>query len=68
MPLPRLEGSTAQVGVADIDTARKQLLDVGVPAGEVEVLEGAAAWCDFPDPFGNPLGLFQDLQRHPQIG
>lgn len=55
-------------GVADVAAGRRQLLDDGVRVGEVELLEGAAAWCDFADPFGNPLGLFQDLQRHPQIG
>ena len=28
---------------------------------EIERLEGVEAWCTFADPFGNQLGLYQDL-------
>jgi catechol 2,3-dioxygenase-like lactoylglutathione lyase family enzyme len=54
-------------GVEDLHATRRQLLDEGVKVSEVEVLDGAAAYCNFDDPFGNPLGVFQDLQVHPRL-
>lgn len=51
-------------GTAQIETERKRLQnDLAVVASPIEILEGIVAWCNFDDPWGNQLGLFQDLQR-----
>jgi catechol 2,3-dioxygenase-like lactoylglutathione lyase family enzyme len=50
------------LGVADVAAERKRLQDaLGVAIPEVQRIEGEVAWCEFEDPFGNRLGLFEDL-------
>jgi predicted enzyme related to lactoylglutathione lyase len=48
-------------GVYDVATVRESLLADGLPVGEVETLPGVVAYCDFPDPWGNKLGVYEDL-------
>jgi predicted enzyme related to lactoylglutathione lyase len=48
-------------GVADLAVARDALLADGVTVTEAEELPGVVRWCNFADPYGNPLGIFQDL-------
>jgi predicted enzyme related to lactoylglutathione lyase len=52
-------------GVTDITAERRQLLGDGVDVSEITGVAGVVGWCQFSDPFGNPLGLFQDLAIHP---
>ena len=55
-------GGHLRLGVANIERAREELAAaLSVPGSPVDPLEGAAAWCDFDDPWGNRLGFFQDL-------
>jgi catechol 2,3-dioxygenase-like lactoylglutathione lyase family enzyme len=50
------------LGVADVAAERERLQDaLGVAITEVQRIEGEVAWCEFEDPFGNRLGLFEDL-------
>lgn len=44
-------------------TRIKEALRVDI--SEVETLEGIVAWCNFDDPWGNSLGIFQDLAKWP---
>ncbi len=51
-----------RLGSADIEMDRERVVDaLGVDASEILRIDGVIAWCDFADPFGNRLGLFQDL-------
>jgi len=50
--------------VDDIDAERARLADeLGVEIDAVTTVDGVVAFCTFHDPFGNPLGLLQDLAR-----
>lgn len=50
--------------VDDIVAGRAELIvEHGLDVGEIGRLEGVVAYCNFEDPFGNPLGIFQDLAR-----
>ena len=55
-------------GVSDIATERRALVEQGVELSEVTGEPGVVGWCQFNDPFGNPLGLFQDLGVYPDPG
>ncbi len=58
--------SRLRLGVEDLKRERERLIDeLGIDATEIERLEGAAAWCNFQDPWGNRIGLFQDLAKFP---
>ncbi len=48
-------------GVPDLATARDALLADGIAVTEAEEVDKVVRWCDFTDPYGNPLGIFQDL-------
>jgi predicted enzyme related to lactoylglutathione lyase len=48
-------------GVPDLAVARDQLLADGIAVSEAEELPGVSRWCNFSDPYGNRLGVFQDL-------
>lgn len=51
-------------GIADIDSARTALENVGVKFdGETEVIEGMVSTATFYDPDGNALMLAQDLTK-----
>jgi predicted enzyme related to lactoylglutathione lyase len=56
-------GETRRIrfGVYDVATARESLLADGLEVGEIETLPGVVSYCDFPDPWGNKLGLYEDL-------
>lgn len=50
------------LGVADIEAECERLRQaLNVSISPIERVEGEVAWCSFDDPFGNRLGLFQDL-------
>jgi len=48
-------------GVADLEGAVATLRADGTAVEDPEVLPGVVAWTDLEDPWGNPLGLFQEL-------
>jgi predicted enzyme related to lactoylglutathione lyase len=48
-------------GVSDIEAARARLVGFGIPVGPIERVEGVIAFCDFTDPWGNQLSLYQVL-------
>ena len=51
-----------RLGVRDIEEARPRVAEaLGITLSPIQRIEGVAAWCDFVDPFGNRLGLVQDL-------
>jgi predicted enzyme related to lactoylglutathione lyase len=51
-----------RLGVRDIEEARPRVAEaLGIAISPIQRIEGVAAWCDFTDPFGNRLGLVQDL-------
>ncbi|HET7329126.1 MAG TPA: VOC family protein [Nocardioidaceae bacterium] len=54
-------------GVADINGVRNAVVAMGCSVSETGELPGVVAWCDFSDPDGNPLGLYQDLVTHPEL-
>lgn len=55
-------GGPVRFEVDDIEMERTRLRDeLETDISEIERIAGLAAWCNFPDPFGNRLGLFQDL-------
>ena len=55
-PLPRF-----RFGVSNIQAARDDLVASGLAVTDVETVPGLVSWCDFDDPDGNPLGLYEDL-------
>lgn len=53
-------------GVSNIDKERASVAKrMKVKVTEVERLARVVAWCNFEDPWGNKLGLFQDLEKYP---
>jgi catechol 2,3-dioxygenase-like lactoylglutathione lyase family enzyme len=62
--VPPGRGRRVRFGVADIGSERQALIDQGIEVTEVAGKAGVVAWCEFKDPFGNPLGYFQDLEVH----
>jgi len=48
-------------GVADLPAAVEAVRAGGTAVEDPEVLPGVVAWTDLDDPWGNPLGLFQEL-------
>ena len=58
-----------RLSVADVAGARAAIMDdLHADVSEVVTVPGVVAYCDFDDPWGNPLGLFQDLALHPATG
>ncbi len=50
--------------VDDIEAERQRLIDdLSVDVDDIKRVEGVVAFCTFHDPFGNPLGILQDLAR-----
>lgn len=43
----------------DIEEARHQLVDQGIEVTSIEHIEGLIRFCDFADPDGNQLSLYQ---------
>ena len=60
---PAVGNGPLRLGVKDIKHERKRLMEeLGVEIEEVHMREGVpAAWCTFEDPYGNRVGLFQEL-------
>ncbi len=52
-----------RLGIQDIHSERKRLMkSLNIKIEEVNTREGVpAAWCTFNDPYGNLVGLFQEL-------
>ncbi len=53
--------AVVRFGVREIEAATGRLREVGIEVGEVERVEGVIAFCDFADPWGNVLSLYQIL-------
>lgn len=54
-----------RLGVVDLSGERKRFIDeLEIDTTEIEKLE-ATAWFNFRDPWGNRIGLFQDLAKFP---
>lgn len=54
-------GQMLRLGVDDIDTAADALRALGIESVDVERIAGVIAFCEFHDPFGNQLSLYQEL-------
>ncbi|MGH3446009.1 MAG: VOC family protein [Nocardioidaceae bacterium] len=52
-------------GVSDIAAERDSVVGLGIDVDEIGQSDGLVRWCDFEDPWGNRLGLYQDLSRWP---
>jgi hypothetical protein len=54
-------------GVSDIEQERRRIIEeMKMAVTEIEELpKGVVKWCNFEDPWGNKLGLFQDLEMYP---
>ncbi|HXY44221.1 MAG TPA: hypothetical protein VEH29_08535 [Acidimicrobiales bacterium] len=63
--VPPGRGRRVRFGVADMAAERQALLEQGIEVSGITGKPGVVAWCQFRDPFGNPLGFFQDLAVHP---
>ena len=62
----RKQNRRMRFGVSDIEKERKRVAErMKVKVTEVEGLTGIVTWCNFEDPWGNKLGLFQDLEKFP---
>ena len=58
-----------RLGVSDVVQARRAIIDdLGAEVSEMATLPSVVAYCDFNDPWGNPLGLFQDLKWYLETG
>lgn len=62
-------GRPIRFGVRDIYRERERIIsELDTEVSEVRDVNNSgeiALWCDFEDPFGNKLGLFQDLKKYP---
>lgn len=60
-------GRPIRFGVRDIRKERNRIIsEFGIKVSEIGDVNNSgdiAYWCDFEDPFGNKLGLFQDLSQ-----
>jgi lactoylglutathione lyase len=50
-----------RIGVPDIEATRERLIGMGIEGGPIDGIEGVIRFCDFEDPDGNPLSLYQAL-------
>jgi predicted enzyme related to lactoylglutathione lyase len=48
-----------RIGVPDIEATRDRLLGLGIEVGPIDGIEGVIRFCDFQDPDGNRLSLYQ---------
>lgn len=58
------EAGPLRLGVVNIEEERERLIrELEFEIQEVQTREGVpAAWCTFEDPFGNRIGLYQELE------
>jgi glyoxylase I family protein len=65
LQLARTDDPTAtsrlRLGTDDIEAARAEIAGRGVEVTPIDTVPEVVAWCDFTDPDGHPLGLYQDL-------
>jgi lactoylglutathione lyase len=52
-----------RIGVPDIEVTRDRLLGRGIDVSPIETVQGVVRYCDFRDPDGNQLGLYQALDN-----
>jgi predicted enzyme related to lactoylglutathione lyase len=65
MKVPK-QNRRMRLGVRDIGKERARVAEgMSVKVTKVEGLAGVVKWCNFEDPWGNKLGLFQDMERFP---
>jgi catechol 2,3-dioxygenase-like lactoylglutathione lyase family enzyme len=50
-----------RIGVRSLEQERSRLVRMGIPVGEVETVPNVIRFCDFADPDGNPLSLYELL-------
>lgn len=62
---PSPQRAPVRFGVEDVQVARDQVLGLGIEVDDIEELPCVVRWCNFTDPWGNRLGLYQDLSRWP---
>ena len=62
------DSARKRFGVSNIDRERRRIIEeLGIKVTEIEELpRGVVKWCNFEDPWGNKLGLFQDLEKFPE--
>ena len=53
--------SILRFGVTDLEIERIRLATIGIDIGEITRVEGVIAFCDFSDPYGNKLSIYQVL-------
>ncbi|MGG4170081.1 VOC family protein [Rossellomorea vietnamensis] len=60
---PAVGNGPLRLGVHDIYSERERLMkSLNTTIEEVQTREGVpAAWCTFSDPYGNSVGLFEEL-------
>ncbi|PFG05368.1 ornithine monooxygenase [Bacillus sp. es.034] len=60
---PAVGNGPLRLGVHDIYSERERLIEsLKTTIEEVQTREGVpAAWCTFSDPYGNSIGLFEEL-------
>ncbi|WP_404452281.1 VOC family protein [Virgibacillus necropolis] len=60
---PAIGNGPIRLGVDDIKNERERLMkELNIGIEEINTREGVpAAWCSFEDPYGNRIGLYQDL-------
>jgi hypothetical protein len=60
---PSIGNGPLRLGIQDIHSERERLMKaLHIKIEEVNTREGVpAAWCTFNDPYGNLVGLFQEL-------
>lgn len=61
---PAVGSGPLRFGVEDIEAERKRIMDdLGIEVGEIQSRGGVPArWCTFTDPWGNRLGLFEEIR------
>ncbi|HEX7057709.1 MAG TPA: VOC family protein [Bacilli bacterium] len=50
-------------GVFGIEAERERLLRLNIEVGPVHRINGVVAYCNFCDPYGNRLGLYETLEK-----
>jgi hypothetical protein len=63
----QLDSQRERFGVSEIHRERRRIIEeMGIDVTEIEELpKGVVRWCNVQDPWGNKLGLFQDLEEYP---
>lgn len=59
----RIRFGTNQIDQDRVRIQRQLKVDIS----PIETLERVVSWCNFDDPWGNSIGLFQDLAKWPKV-